>query len=146
MKSASENPGVVDEYLANEREARRLLGQLTQKETEGVQISPFGVIPKSHQPSKWRLILDLSSPKGGSVNDGISRQLCSLSYLAVDDVAEVALQLGRGAKLPKLDIAKAYRMVPIHLDDRHLLGMKWQGQIHLPQICPQSIQRCGRWT
>ena len=55
MKSASEKPGVVDEYLANEREAGRLLGPLAQKETEGVQISPFGVIPKSHQPGKWRL-------------------------------------------------------------------------------------------
>ena len=65
MKSASENPGVVEEYLANEREAGRLLGPVAQKETEGVQISPFGVIPKSHQPGKWRLILDLSSPKGG---------------------------------------------------------------------------------
>ena len=34
-------------------------------------ISPFGVIPKGHTPGKWRLIVDLSSPKGGSVNDGI---------------------------------------------------------------------------
>ena len=78
---------------------------LAQKETEGVQISPFGVISKSHQLGKWRLILDLSSPEGGSVNDGISRKLCSLSYLAVDNVAKVALQLGRGAKLAKLDFA-----------------------------------------
>ena len=41
MKSASENPGVVEEYLANEREAGRLLGPMAQKETEGVQISPL---------------------------------------------------------------------------------------------------------
>ena len=140
MKSASKNPGVVDKYLANEREAGSLLGPLAQKETEGVEISPFGVIPKSHQPGKWRLILGLSSPKGGSVNDGISRQLCSLSYLAVDDVAKVALQLGRGAKLAKLDIAKAYRMVPIHLDDRYLMGMKWQGQIYLDSALPFGLR------
>ena len=115
MKSASE-------YLANEREAGRLLGPLAQKETEGVQISPFGVIPKSHQLGKWRLILDLSSLKGRSVNDGISRQLCSLSYLAVDDVAEVALQLGRGAKLAKLDIAKAY----IWYQSIRMIGISWE--------------------
>ena len=78
--------------------------------------------------------------KRGSVNDEISRQLCSLSYLAVDDVAEVALQLGRGAKLAKLDIAKAYRIVPIHPDDRYLLGMKWQGQIYLDSALPFGLR------
>ena len=69
---------------------------------------------------------DLSKiyPQGGSVNDGISWQLCSLSYLAMDDMAKVALQLGRGAKLAKLDTVKAYHVVPICPDDRCLLGMK----------------------
>ena len=33
---------------------------------EGTQLSPFGVIRKS-LPGKWRLIVDLSSPNGGSV-------------------------------------------------------------------------------
>ena len=43
------------------------------------------MIPKS-EPGKWRLIVDLSSPKGASVNDGISKELCSLSYVHVDDI------------------------------------------------------------
>ena len=51
-KPAAGNMKSASEYLANEREAGRLLGPLAQKETEGVQISPFGVIPKSlHLPS-----------------------------------------------------------------------------------------------
>ena len=58
----------------------------------------------------------------------------------MDDVAEVARQLGRGAKLAKLDIAKAYRIVPIHPDDRHLLGMKWQGQIYLDSALPFGLR------
>ena len=37
-----------------------------------LQISSFGVIPKKGQPGKWRRIVDLSSPWGASVNDGIS--------------------------------------------------------------------------
>jgi len=65
------------------------------------------------------------------VNPGISSQLCSLSYIAVDDVAEIDLQLGQGAKLAKLGLAKAYQMVPVHAEDRRLLGMKWQGQLYL---------------
>jgi len=33
------------------------------------------------------------------MNEGISSQLCSLSYIVMDDTAEIALQLGQGVKL-----------------------------------------------
>lgn len=95
-----------------------------------MEISPFRVIPKKHS-NKWRLIVDLSSPEGGSVNDGISRDLCSLSYVTVDEVAAYALELGQGAELGKLDIQSAYRIVPVHPDDRPLLGMRWKGAVFL---------------
>ena len=45
------------------------------------------MIPKQHQPGKWRLIVDLSHPKGASMNDGIEADLCSLSYVSIDDAA-----------------------------------------------------------
>ena len=77
-----------------------------------VQISPFGVIPKPHQPGKWRLIVDLSSPRGASVNDGIDPRLCSLSYVRIDKAAERVAALGRGAQLAKVDVQNAYRIVP----------------------------------
>ena len=85
--------------------------------------SPFGVIPKRHSPGKWRLILDLSNPSGSSVNDGINPELCSLSYISVDDVARVVALLGRGTMLGKTNIKSAYRIIPVHPADRLLLGM-----------------------
>ena len=54
-------------------------------DSPGLRISWFGVILKPHQLGKWRLITDLSSPKGGSVNDRVDPVLCSLSYASVDD-------------------------------------------------------------
>ena len=45
---------------------------------DGLVISNFGEIPKEHQVGKWHLILDLSSPEGASVIDGISKELCSV--------------------------------------------------------------------
>ena len=45
------------------------MGPLDRSKFPHVQISPFEVIPKS-EPGKWRLILDLSSPKGNSVMMG----------------------------------------------------------------------------
>lgn len=66
-------------------------------------VSRFGVIPKS-QPGKFRLILDLSSPHGGSVNGGIDRAYCSTRYATVDEAAEKMATLGRGALMAKLTL------------------------------------------
>ena len=57
--------------------------------------------------------------------------LCSLSYVSVDDAVRAATRLGQGALLAKVDIKSAYRMVPVHLEDRLLLGMSWNGALHM---------------
>lgn len=121
MRSASEHPEPNNEYVGIEQKAGRIIG--LRDEFPGIHISRFGVIPKPHQPGKWRLITDLSSPKGNSVNDGVDPALCSVSYASVDD----AVKCVPGALLAKLDIASAYRSVPVHPVDRLLLGMRWRG-------------------
>lgn len=94
----------------------------------GLQLSPFGVIPKKNS-DKWQLILDLSSPHGSSVSDGIDKDLCSLSYISVDEIAKQVVKLGKGTKLAKMDIKSAYHLVPVHPQDRLLLGMQWRHRI-----------------
>lgn len=51
-------------------------------------ISSFGVIPKNHKPDKWRLIVDIFHATGHSVNDGILKHLCGLTYITVDAAIE----------------------------------------------------------
>jgi len=46
-----------------------------------LNISCFGVIPKNNQPGKWHLILDLSSPEGKTVNDGIPKPPFTVQYV-----------------------------------------------------------------
>ena len=46
-----------------------------------------------------------------------------MSYLAMDDVIACIVRLGKESQIAK--IKQAYHNVPIHLDDRPLLGMKW---------------------
>ena len=129
MPSALEHPEVVDKYLQEERQLRRVLGPFTPEEVPGTQVSKFGVIPKSNQPGKWRLIVDLSSPKEACVNDGIQKERCSLQYVKIDEVVDTIVSLGGGTELAKIDIKSAYRIVPIHPEDKPLLGMRWQGKI-----------------
>ena len=68
--------------------------------------------------------MDLSSPDNASVNDFIDPVLCSLSYSSVEDAAAFILRAGHGALLAKLDIKAAYRNVPVHPNNWHLLGVQ----------------------
>ena len=139
MISAMEHREVVEKYLGEEREAQRVLGPFKRSLFPEVHVSPFGVIPKA-ESGKWRLILDLSSPRGKSVNDGIARDLCSLSYVSVDDIATRVLELGRGALVAKFDLKSAYRHIPVHPDDRRLLGMDWNGELYLDAALPFGLR------
>ena len=57
-----------------------------------------------------------------SINDGIDTDRSSLSYASVDHLAALVVSTGRGGFLVKADIREAYRMVPVHPQDQHLLG------------------------
>ena len=76
----------MEQYLKKECELGRVVGPLAAGSIP-LHINRFGVIPKPHQPGKWRLIVDLSHPAGHSVNDGIEPEICSLSYASIDDAA-----------------------------------------------------------
>ena len=139
--SAKQHPQPIRDYLAKELEAGRVIGPLG-RDASGlnVQVSRFGVIPKPHQPGKWRLITDLSSPGGVSVIDGVDPRLCSVNYASVDDAVEVIVRLGRDARLAKFDLESAYRLVPVWPEDRLLLGMRWEGATYVDGALPFGLR------
>ena len=102
--------------------------------------SKIGVIPKKHTQGEWQLIVDLSSPERMSVNYGIDPALCSLKYTRVEQVAEKVFELGPGAQLAKIDVKSAYRIVPVHPDDRPLLGMLWQDRLYIDASLPFGLR------
>lgn len=120
MGSASQHPEVISRYIAEELARGRMLCPFPIALKSAVHVNRFGVIPKGHSTGKWRLITDLSFPSDQSVNDGIDAWLCSLTYITVDKVAEKVAVLGHGTLLAKIDIESAYRLVPVHPQDRPL--------------------------
>ena len=76
MISTVSNAEIVE---ANELQAGRVERVADPKLAKTAQISPFSLIEKKTSPGKWRLIVDLSSPENSSMNDGISKELSSLS-------------------------------------------------------------------
>ena len=141
MHSTREHPSVVSDYLQKELALGRMLGPFNDtSHLPPLQINRFGVIPKGHTGDKWRLITDLSFPHGHSVNDGIDTAICSLSYSTVDEVANLVAAVGQGALLAKVDIESAYRLIPVHPDDRPLLAMQWDGQVFIDPMLPFGLR------
>lgn len=141
MSSTAEQHDIVSKYLQEEITEGRILGPFTPGElTTPIHTSPIGIIPKRHQPNKWRLIVDMSSPDEYSINDGISTELSSLTYIKIQDIIKEILQLGPGTELAKIDIQSAYRIIPINPVDRHLLGMAWDGKINIDACLPFGLR------
>ena len=49
-------------------------------------------------------------------------------------------ELGRGTLLAKCDLKCAYRMVPVHPDDQHLLGISWRGSTYSDTAPPFGLR------
>ena len=125
--------------MANEVDLGRVAGSFVSPPVRNLHISSFGVIPKKSQPGKWRLIVDLSSPEGHSVNDGIDPVAWHLQYIKVDDIIKMVSKSGPGALMAKFDIESAYRNIAIHPSDRHLLGMKWRIAYYVDLALPFGL-------
>ena len=138
--SASQHPRVIDDYLANEVARRRVAGPFEVPPLPHLHVSSFGVIPKKGQPGKWRLIVDLSSPSGASVNDGINAEDFSMHYITVDQIIRMVSKHGPGALMAKFDVEAAYRNIAVHPDDRVLLGMRWRGKYYVDLALPFGLR------
>ena len=101
--------------------------------------SPLFVIPKKNS-SKFRAILNLSSPVGSSVNDYIDKDCFSMHYSRIDDAIFHLTQLGKGALMSKLDIKSAFRLIPVHPCDWPLLGYCIDNKFYYDTVLPFGLR------
>lgn len=67
-----------------------------------------------------------------------------MQFPTIDQAVEHILQLKPGALLAKVDIAQAFRNIPVHPDDRHLLGMKWDDKVFIDLTLPFGLRSSPR--
>ena len=126
-KSATEYPDHVAVYLAEELQHQAILGPFKHPPIDKLHTSPFMTRDKPNSANR-RVIIDLSWPLGESVNAGVpsDKYLGTefvLTYPSVDNITQDVLRLGRGCKIFKVDISRAFRHVPIDPGDLDLLGL-----------------------
>ena len=132
-----DNSSVVDHMIASELALGRIAGPFSAPPFKDFVISPLGLIPKK-EPGAFRLIHDLSFPKGDSVNSGIPREYCSVSYEDYDYFVSILAHEGRGCYIAKADIESAFRIIPISPLDYHLLGFMVNGQYFYDRCLPMG--------
>ena len=115
----------VDQYLQEELKHKAIMGPF-QEPPIPLHFSPFMTREESGSQLR-RTIIDLSWPKGASVNDGVPKSTYlgtdfQLHYPSVDTIVHHLNNLGPGANIFKIDISHAFRHVRIDPGDIDLLG------------------------
>ena len=103
--------------------------------------SPIVAVEKPE--GSHRLILDLSSPRGGggvAINEGIDRQEFSITYSKFDDAVDIVCKLGAGTHMVKIDIKHAFRICPVKKAQWPLLCYTWQGTFFVDTRLPFGLR------
>ena len=124
--SAIQHKDQIEKYITEELNYGAIYGPFQQLPFS-VHISPLMTRPKQNT-DKRRTIMDLSWPKGASINSSIHKfryldTYFSLSYPSIDHIVREVKNLGPGSLLYKVDISRAFRHLRIDPGDIDLLGI-----------------------
>lgn len=148
------------EYLQKEKDKGRIFGPHLEKQFMGKNgISPLNSVPRKND-SKRRFVLDLSFPKGKSINDGIDKNFyegeeVQLKYPTVDDLVELIIKKKKQfpqekVLLWKRDLKSCYRQFKLCPGSVHLVGYKFEEKywydLVLAMGSTSSAQICQKIT
>ena len=127
--SAIQHIDCVEQYINEELQYGAIYGPFKDLPFP-VHVSPLMTRPKQNS-DKRRTIMDLSWPRGASVNNAIHKfrylnTYFSLSYPSIDNIVNKVKALGPGSLLFKVDISRAFRHLRIDPGDIDLLGILHQ--------------------
>ena len=109
----------MEHYLNEEASFGAILGLFDAPPISNLHISPFMTGPKSTAEHK-RVIIDLSFPKGNSVNSGVSSDhYLNTSFIlplpTIDNITQKVRKFGKGSLIYKIYISRAFRHIKLTL-------------------------------
>ena len=135
--SAIHYPEDIEAYLEEELKFKAILGPFQEPPLPNLHHSPFMTREKPRAPNR-RVIIDLSYPKGQSVNAGVHRDTYLgtpfiLTLPKIDTITSAVKKWGKGCHIYKLDISRAFRHIKLDPSDYDLLGLHHYG--HYVDTC-----------
>ena len=132
------NPSVLHAKIKKEVALGRYVGPFPRPPFNKFVCSPLGLVPKK-EPGQFRLIHDLSFPKGGSVNSAIPPENTRVSYQNIETVIDLVVKYGRHCLMAKADIEDAFRLLCINPDDYHFLVFSVDGKFYYDRSLAMGV-------
>ena len=133
-------PHILKELIDKELKHGRFLGPFQHPPFDRVHINPLNFVPKK-APNQFRLIDNLSLPEGASVNEGIPRSRCTVSYPTIQNLVDAILhfvEAGHDPHLFKMDMKSAFRIIPMAPRCFPLLVVSFQGSFYIDAFLPMG--------
>ena len=102
----------IREKINKELDAGRVEGPYDVIPYDNYHISPLAAQEKK-TPGEYRILHDLSWPKGASVNDEIPKNAGKCTYQSMDAIIDSLVELGPNTNLTVIDIEHAYKVLPV---------------------------------
>ena len=136
--SANDYPGAIEAYNA-------ILGPYDSPPIADLHVSPFLTREKTGSKNR-RVIVDLSYPHNQSVNAGVASDIYLdpefiLTLPSIDYITSQICQMGRGTKIYKIDISRAFCHVRIDSGDYNILGLYFNSYY----INRKILLACDQW-
>ena len=131
--SALQYPDAIVKYIAKEQSFSTILGPSNNIQSSHYNCSPLLTRPKD--TNHRRVILNLSYPKGQSLNDAVDKlnfdsRPFTRKFPSVDDIVERTLQV----KYPlifKIYVTRAFRILRVDPVDALKFGLSWRDSLYV---------------
>ena len=138
LLSAMQNKEAVNELINKELVRGHTSGPFESPPFKNLHCSPIGAVIKKN--NSYRLIMDLSQPKGQSINEHINKTDFSVQYTHFDVATEMVYVQGQSCYLSKVDVKHAFRLLPVKPSDWPLLGYYWEGSYYIDTLLPFGLR------
>ena len=138
LLSAINNKEKIREAIDKELVRGHTSGPFLSPPLKNLHCSPIGGVIK--KDNSCRLIMDLSQPRGSSINENISKEEFSVKYTSFDEATELVRTAGNLCFLSKVDIKHAFRLLPVTSNDWNLLGYFWEGYYFIDTRLPFGLR------
>ena len=131
--SALQYPQAIQQYLDKEKALGAIIGPFSDIPSDKFHCSPMLTQPKDID--KRRVILNLSYPKGHSLNDNVDKQSFdgkkfTLKFPTIDDICNEIRKNPNEVLMSKIDISRAFRNLRVDPGDAVKFGLSWNGQYY----------------
>ena len=138
LLSATEHQQAVTTAIIKEITRGHISGPFSAPPLQHIHCSPLG--SRDKKDGSRRLIMDLSQPRGSSINDGIDKEEFTVQYSHFDEATDIVHKMGTDCLMSKIDVQHAFRLLPVKQSQWHLLAIRWLNLYYINTRLPFGLR------